>query len=649
MAALIARAALFGNPLRTQARLSPDGRYISFLAPRDGVLNVWLAPFCDLAAARPITADQTRGIREHYWAPTGRHVLYLQDEGGDENWRVLSVAVESGAEIDLTPLPGVQAQLVGLSAERPDVALIGLNNRKPEWHDLYEVDIASGARKLVEENDLEFAAYLEDLQLVPQLALKTLPDGGGELFRRASGGWESFLRYAQADSLTTRPLIVEAGGTALLLSALGRDKAALMRVDLANGKQSLVGESERADISDAWLHPRTRELQAYAVDYLTSEITPVTSAAARDIEILRDALGPQFTVTSRTLDDCLWVVVVDDPARAPASHLYARASGRVTKLFDQRPELADAPLQPMRALEIRARDGLTLVSYLTLPPGVSGQLPREPLPLVLDVHGGPWARDSYGFNAEHQWLANRGYAVLAVNYRGSMGFGKSFINAGDGEWAAKMHEDLLDAVAWAVREKIADARKVAIYGASYGGYAALVGLTFTPAVFACGVDLVGPSNLVTLLESIPPYWKAFFEDMARRVGDPRTPGGRALLNARSPLTHVERIRRPLLIVQGANDPRVKQAEADQIVAAMQAKHLPVTYALYHDEGHGFARPQNRLSFYALTEAFLSQYLGGRCESVGRDFEDSSVNVAAGGEFLPDMAAALVARRAGGAG
>jgi dipeptidyl aminopeptidase/acylaminoacyl peptidase len=648
MAHLIARAALFGNPERTQARLSPDGRYISFLAPKDGVLNVWLAPFSDLQAAKPITDDKTRGIREHYWAQTGCHVLYAQDEGGDENWRVLSVDVESGNEIDLTPLPGVQAQLIGLSAERPNVALIGLNDRKPEWHDLYEIDVVSGERKLIEKNDLEFAGYLEDLKLAPRLAVKTLPDGGGELFRRTHAGWESFLRYGQADSLTTRPLIVEAADSALLLSALGRDKAALMRVDLATGKHSRIAESERADIADVWLHPRTRELQAYSVEYLTSETTPVTSAAARDIEILRGALGPQFTVSSRTLDDSLWVVVVDDPARAPANYLYARASGRVTKLFDQRPELTDAPLQPMQALQIRSRDGLTLVSYLTLPPGVAGTRPQRPLPMVLDVHGGPWARDNYGFNAEHQWLANRGYAVLTVNYRGSMGFGKSFVNAGDGEWAAKMHDDLLDALAWAVSEKIADAQKVAIYGGSYGGYAALVGLTFTPEVFACGVDLVGPSNLVTLLESIPPYWKAFFEDMARRVGDPRTAAGRALLNARSPLSHVERIKRPLLIVQGANDPRVKQAEADQIVAAMQAKNLPVTYALYHDEGHGFARPQNRLSFYALTEAFLSKYLGGVFEPIGTDFDDSSITVAAGAEFVPGIAAALAARRPSGA-
>jgi dipeptidyl aminopeptidase/acylaminoacyl peptidase len=259
---------------------------------------------------------------------------------------------------------------------------------------------------------------------------------------------------------------------------------------------------------------------------------------------------------------------------------------------------------------------------------------------VLDVHGGPWARDSYGFNAEHQWLANRGYAVLSVNYRGSTGFGKNFINAGDHEWARKMHNDLLDAVDWAIREKIAVADKVVIYGGSYGGYAALVGLTLTPERFACGVDIVGPSNLFTLISSIPPYWKSFLEDMTRRIGDPRTEQGRALLKERSPLTYVDRISKPLLIAQGANDPRVKQAESDQIVAAMKAKHLPVTYVLYPDEGHGFARPQNRIAFYAIAEGFLSKCVGGRYEPIGQDFDGSSLKVLEGADFVPGLAEAL---------
>lgn len=638
MTELIARRALFGNPVRTQARLSPDGRFISFLAPRAGVLNVWLAPFGDLEGATPITNDRKRGIREHYWAYTDHHVLYVQDEAGDENWRVYSVDVTSGAQLDLTPLAGVQAQIVGLSAERPRFALIALNDRDPAWHDLFEIDVVTGTRERTETNDQGFAGYLEDLQLRPMLAVRTLEDGGGELLRRTAAGWESFLRYAQADSLSTRPLIVTAQNTALLLSALGRDTAALMQLDLASGAQALIAASARADISEVWLHPRSRELQAYAVDYLTSEITPMTSAAAHDIAVLRNALGPQFTVTSRTLDDDIWIAVVDDPRRGLATYLYERAGAAVRKLFDQRPELANAPLQDMRPVEIRARDGLTLVCYLTLPP--DGATGRAPLPLVLDVHGGPWARDSYGFNPEHQWLANRGYAVLAVNYRGSLGFGKSFVNAADHEWGGRMHTDLIDTIEWAVRERIADPQRIGIYGASYGGYAALVGLTFTPERFACAVDIVGPSSLITLLETIPPYWKAFFEDMARRVGDPRTSQGRALLTERSPLTHVERIKRPLLIAQGANDPRVKQAEAEQIVSAMQARELPVTYVLYPDEGHGFARPENRLSFYAITEAFLAKYLGGRCEALGEDCAGSSLVIRAGEDILSGLGAVL---------
>jgi dipeptidyl aminopeptidase/acylaminoacyl peptidase len=644
---LIPRAQLFGNPVRAQARLSPDGRYLSFLAPRDGVLNVWLAPFGQLEAARPITHDRKRGIREHAWALNGRHILFLQDEAGDENWRVHSVDIESGKQLDLTPHEQVQAQIVGVSHTRPDIVLIGLNDREPEWHDLYEIHVGSGDRKLVEKNEQGFAGYLADTQLQPRVAVKTLPEGGGQIFRRSDSDWEAFLVYGQADSITTQPIIVEGTGTsALLVSAVGRDKAALVRVDLASGKQSVLGESDRADVSDVWIEPRSRAPQAFAVEYLTTEITALTPTAQQDIERLRSALGPQFDVTSRTIDDRKWIVVVADPVKVLSSYVYDRDSGAVTKLFDHRPELAKAPLQPMRPLEIRARDGLALVSYLTLPPGADPQgtgRPAQPLPMILDVHGGPWARDGYGFSPDQQWFANRGYAVLSVNFRGSTGFGKSFVNAGDREWAGKMHDDLVDAVEWAVRERIALADKVAIFGGSYGGYATLVGLTFTPERFACGVDIVGPSNLMTLLNSIPPYWKSFFEDMAHRIGDPRTPEGKQLLEARSPLTFTERIQRPLLIAQGANDPRVKQAESDQIVRAMKARGLPVTYVLYPDEGHGFARPQNSQSFYAIAEAFLSRHLGGRFEPIGRDFEGSSVQVPEGAEHVPGLAEALRTR------
>lgn len=640
---LIPRAALFGNPVKAQARLSPDGKYVSFLAPRDGVLNVWLAPFGKLGEAKPITADRKRGIRQHLWAFDNRHILFLQDEGGDENWRVHSVDIQTGKQVDLTPYKDVQAQLIDVSHKRPGIALIGLNDRVPEWHDVYEIDVASGARKLVEKNEQEFGGYLADEALTPRIAVKQLASGG-EIYRRGEKGWEKLLEYGQEDSLTTSPIAVEADGrTALLLSAVGRDKAALVRADIETGKLSVIGQSDKADVQGIWLDPQTQEPQAFVVDYLMPEITPLTPDARKDIEILRSTLGPSYVVASRTYDDRKWVVVVDDPVRVLSTYLYDRDSGQVTKLFDQRPELTGAPLQPMHAREIKARDGKVLVSYLTLPRGSddsrSGK-PKQPVPLVLNVHGGPWARDSYHFSSEHQWLANRGYAVLSVNFRGSTGFGKDFINAGDREWGRKMHDDLIDAVDWAIREKIAIPDKIAIYGGSYGGYATLVGLTFTPEKFACGLDVVGPSNLNTLLGSIPPYWKAFFEDLARRVGDPRTEEGRALLKERSPLTYVDRIQRPLLIAQGANDPRVKQAEADQIVNAMKAKNLPVTYLLYPDEGHGFARPQNALSFYAVAEGFLHQCLGGAYEPIGDDFHGSSITAPEGAGIVPGLAQAL---------
>jgi len=640
---LIPRASVFGNPERAQARLSPDGRYISYIAPRDGVLNVWVAPAGDLAAAKPITNDRKRGIRLHFWAYDGTHVLYLQDVAGDENWHLYAARADGGGERDLTPLAGVQAQVIGLSHERPGTVLVGINDRKPEWHDAYEVDIATGERRLAERNDQEFAGYLAGLDLVPRVALKTLPEGG-EIYRRADSGWQRILAYGQADSLTTQPLDVAGDGrSALLLSSVGRDKAAIVRVDLEDGATRVVAESERADVQDVWLDPRTRAPEAYAVNYLRNSYFPLVPEAAKDIETLSKALGGDFSVSSRTLDDSRWIVVADDPQRGVSSHLYDRRAGTVNKLFDHRPALAGAPLQPMHPVEIRSRDGLTLASYLTLPAGVDADgdgRPQRPVPMVLNVHGGPWARDQFGYDPEHQWLANRGYAVLSVNYRSSTGFGKAFVNAGDREWAGRMHDDLLDAVDWAVREKITSADTVAIYGGSYGGYATLVGLTFTPERFACGVDIVGPSNLETLLASIPPYWKSFFEDLARRVGDPRTEEGRKLLAERSPLSRAEAIRRPLLIAQGANDPRVKQAESDQIVAAMKAKNLPVTYVLYPDEGHGFARPENRKSFYAISEAFLSACLGGRFEPVGDDFAGSSLQVPDGAKHVPGLVEAL---------
>ena len=640
---VIPRSALFGNPEKTQARLSPDGKYLSYIAPRDGVLNIWLALRSDPANARPITNDQKRGIRQHFWAYDNKHVLFTQDEGGDENFHLYAVDVVTGTQKDLTPYKGIQAQVAGLSWKKPGVVAVSINDRTPEYHDLWEVNLTTGKRLLIEQNTQEFAGYDLDLDLKPKLATKNNADGG-EFLRKAAGKWVSLLKFAQADSLTTGSIGIEGSGTtALLQSSVGRDKAALVRVAIATGKTTVLGASEQADVESIWTDPKDRAPQAYTVNYLKPEITVLKPALQKDVDFLSKELGDGFSVANRTLDDAFWTVVTDDALAPASSYLYDRKAVKLTKLFDHRPALAQAPLVPMQSLELKARDGLTLVSYLSLPPGSDANgdgRPDAPVPLVLNVHGGPWARDGYGFDNEHQWLANRGYAVLSVNYRGSTGFGKAFVNAADKEWAAKMHDDLLDAVAWAVKEKITTQDKVAIYGGSYGGYATLVGVTFTPDTFACGVDIVGPSNLATLLGSIPPYWKSFFEEFAARVGDPRTEAGRKLLADRSPLSRVDAIKKPLLIAQGANDPRVKQAEADQIVKAMKAKNLPVTYVLYPEEGHGFGRPTNRVSFYAIAEAFLSQCLGGRYEPIGNDFKGANLKVLEGAEHVPGLADAL---------
>jgi dipeptidyl aminopeptidase/acylaminoacyl peptidase len=640
---VIPRSALFGNPEKAQARVSPDGKHVSFIAPKDGVLNVWVGPRNDPSAAKAVTNDTKRGIRQHFWAYDNKHVLYLQDEGGDENWHLYATDVVTGTTRDLTPYKKVQAQVVGLSWKKPGAVAIGLNDRAEEWHDLWEVNIATAKRTLIEENTAEYAGYEVDLNLRPKLAMKS-DANGNEIFRKAGGKWVSLLKYGQEDSLTTNIVGIEgSGATALMTSSVGRDKAALVRVDITSGVSTVLGSSEQADVDAVWVDPRTRAPQAYTVTYLKPEVSVIDKAVQKDVDLLSRELGDGFAVTSRTLDNATWVVATDDALAPSSSYLYDRKSGAINKLFDTRPALLKSPLVPMQSLELKARDGLTLVTYLSLPPGSDANgdgIPDAPVPMVLNVHGGPWGRDTYGFDNEHQWLANRGYAVLAVNFRASTGFGKAFVNAGNREWGAKMHDDLLDAVKWAVDNKITTADKVAIYGGSYGGYATLAGLTFTPDTFACGVDIVGPSNLQTLLSTIPPYWKAFFEEFTTRVGDPRTEEGKKLLAERSPLTHVAAIKKPLLIGQGANDPRVKQAESDQIVKAMKEKNIPVTYVLYPDEGHGFARPANRTSFYAVAEGFLAQCLGGRYEPVGNDFKGASIQVPEGAANVPGLADAL---------
>jgi len=643
---VIPRKIIFGNPERSTPLISPDGSKIAFLAPLNGVLNVWVGPANDIAAAKPVTQEKVRPIRIYAWAANGTHLLYAQDQGGDENFHIYAVDVAKNTTKDLTPYPKTQADMIGTVYGRPDEAMIGLNNRDEKWHDAWIINVVTGKSKMVQKND-GFARFIPDNKLAVRFAAKPTPDGGQEILRLDGAAWKPFTTIPGDDSLTTQPLFFTGDDKSLyMIDSRGRDKSALTLVDAGAGTHAVVGESPKADVAGIIGDPVSKKVLAYAAEYDRTEWTAIDPALNADFTFLKSQIPGEWELLSQTKDNNLWTLRIDNVTEPVKFVLYDRKARKLTTLFSARPKLEGAPLAAMHARVIKSRDGLDLVSYLTLPkdsdPDGDG-VPAKPLPMVLNVHGGPWGRDSFGYNAEHQWLANRGYAVLSVNFRASTGFGKAFVNAGDREWAGKMHDDLIDAVNWAVANKIANKDKVTIYGGSYGGYATLVGLTFTPTTFACGVDIVGPSNLTTLLNSIPAYWTAFLDNLKRRVGNPTTPDGQKLLKDRSPLFRADKIERPLLIAQGANDPRVKQAESDQIVSAMTQKKLPVTYVLYKDEGHGFARPENRTSFYAISEAFLSKCLGGRFEPIGQDFEGSSVAVPTGAEHGSGLKEALGAR------
>lgn len=640
---IIPRKFLFGNPDKSMVQISPDGETIAFLAPLGGVLNVWVAPRDAIAEARAVTQDSGRGVRFFRWAYTGSNILYIQDKNGDENWRVYSANIRTGEVKDLTPYENASAQIYMITPRRPGEILVGLNDRDPRFHDLYRIDLESGERALLVENS-SFSGFLVSEENEVIGANQMREDGGTVFLKKTARGWEAWEDVPQEDALTTGFVGLDKTGKYVFLKdSRGRNTSALFIKDLATGQATLLAEDDTADVADVVIHPTERHVQAVSFIYDRKRWQALDLDFESDLERLRAVADGDLEINNRSLDDRYWIAVFvtdDSPARY---YLYDRQEGAARFLFTDRKALEGYALANMYPAVIRSRDGLDLVCYYTLPYGSDSDgdgIPDRPLPLALNPHGGPWGRNNWGFNPWHQWLANRGYAALDVNFRCSTGLGKAFVNAGDKEWGGKVIEDQIDAVQWAISKGIADPAAVAVMGISFGGFSTLAGVTMFPDVFVCGVDLVGPSNLVTLIETIPPYWKPVLKQLTTRVGDPGTAEGLALLKAHSPLTYVERIRCPLLIGQGANDPRVKKAESDQIVEAMQARNIPVTYLLYPDEGHGFARPENNLSFFATAEAFLARFLKGRYEPVGDDFQGSSIQVLTGMDGAPGLAEAM---------
>jgi len=629
---LIPRRTFFRDPDRANVQLSSDGLNLAWTEPVRGIQNVFVAPVDDLAQSRQVTHDTGRSIAGYIWAYTNRHVVILRDRDGSENHHCYSVDIGTGRELTLFEQAGVRSFIWRASRDYPAEMLFGMNARDRRFFDVVRINITTGESSVVFENP-GYSGFLFDETLSVRLANRVLPDGSAEILNVApDGGTTPFLEIPPEDVFTTSAWRFSRDGNWLFMQdSRGRDTAALIERDMRTDATKVLAEDTDADVVGAWWDPRTmRPLDAVSLASRQRR-QPIDPEVHEDLDFLATRIGDaEFWIVSQDLGMRLVISVVRSDA-AVEFMLYDRDTRTLTRLFKARSDLDDVPLRRMLPVTIQARDGLALPSYLTLP---HDDFRRGPL--VMVIHGGPYARDTWGYNGMHQWLANRGYAVLSVNFRGSTGFGKAFVNAADQQWAGRMQDDLTDAASWAVAQGYADPARIGFFGGSYGGYAALVAATQTPETFACVIDLFGPSNLVTLLQSIPPYWQTWFALWRRRLASPDTEEGRAWLTARSPITRVERIVRPLLIVQGMNDVRVKPQESEQIVDALRKRDIPVTYATFSDEGHGFVREENRLAFSAVMEAFLAQHLGGAVEPVGDAFAGSSIQFVAGKELIPGM-------------
>lgn len=644
---LISRALLLGDAARAQVRISPDGRTLSYLAPRNGVRNIWVAAVSSPNEGRPLTNQGSLPIEWHAWSPDGRAILYAIDADGTENWVIFAQEVATGATRALSPTQGARAQVISLTSRDPSAVLLAIHARDPAWRDVFSINIRTGEAALVFRNERNFAAFWADQDNRLRLASKRLRGGELELWAQdLMGRWKRLLVASAEDAPMLSPLVIDGEGRALaLLDTIGRDRAALVRLDLQSGEKTVLGESQSADVADVWLSPVTQQPQAFAAQYLKRNWQPLSAEAKADLRFLEARLAGDPVVVSRSRDDQRWIIEEDGPQSPPRIMLYDRAGKTLRTLFAARPGLTESMLQPLIPAEIQARDGLTLVAYLTLPPGSDRDgdgRPDRPLPMVMLVHGGPSARDGFGFSAPHQWLANRGYAVLAVNVRGSSGFGKSFANAGNRQWGAKVQEDLQDGLAWALDQRIADPARVAIMGEQLGGYGALAAMAFHPGRFACAVSLAGPASLEAYMADLSVHAIPRFEELAVSIADPRTPVGLATLRAQSPSRYTQRISGAVLIGQGGRDDRAKPAVGAQLAGALEARGIPVTYVTFPEEGHSLAHPKNRLAFYATAEAFLGRCLNGRVEPFGAAERGANMRVPIGAARIPGLSEALPA-------
>jgi dipeptidyl aminopeptidase/acylaminoacyl peptidase len=617
---LIDRELFFGDPEIAGAQISPDGKFIAFIKPFKGTRNVWVkrteAPF---DSAKPVTADTTRPIPNYFWSRDSKYILFIQDKAGDENYHVYAVnpadSPAAGQDVpaarNLTDVKGVRAQIYSVPRTEPDALYVGINDRDKAWHDLYKVKISTGERTLIRQNTERIVGWTFDLKDQLRLASRVADNGDTEVLRVDDKGFTKVYSCNVFEGCG--PVRYHKDGRRVYFETnkgAGVDLTRLELFDPATGKEELV-ESDplnRVDFGNASFSEVSDELIATAYVDERSRIYWKDKSFEADYKLLQKQLpGKEIDLGSNTADERLWLIAAHSDTNPGERYLFDRQTKKLTLQYRSREKLNREQLAPMQAVKYKSSDGLEIPAYLTVPKGIA---PKN-LPVVIFPHGGPWARDLWGYNPFAQFWANRGYAVLQPNFRGSTGYGKKFIDAGNKQWGDKMQDDITWGVKYLVAQGIVDPKRVGIMGGSYGGYATLAGVTFTPDLYAAAVDYVGPSNLNTLLETIPPYWEAGRQLFYQRMGDPTTPEGKAQLDRQSPLNSASKIKTPLLVVQGANDPRVNKREADQIVIALRDRGFPVEYIVAPDEGHGFARPVNNMAMFATAEKFFAKFLNGR--------------------------------------
>ncbi len=618
--ALIDREVFFDNPEYAGAQISPDGKYISFVKPLTGTLNVWVKGFDEpFTAARPMTNDQKRPVRQYFWSQDGKYILFVQDNAGDENFNVYAVdpaaKPAAGSPVptarNITEAKGIRAMIQHVPESDPDAIYVGINERDKAWHDLYKVKISTGERTLISENKDRYQGMIFDHTDKLRLAVRSAQNGDTEILRIEADGKATKLYDCNAFE-TCGPIAFHKDNKQVYMQTNkgSVDLIELALMDVATGKiEKVEGDPlGQVDFSGMNFSGRTKEIISTVYYGDRVRVYWKDKKFEEYYNDIKKRLGDRdINFQSMTKDEKKFLVVSSSDVDPGTVWVYDTNGKNLSTLYQIREKIDRKTLSPMTVVRYKSSDGLEVPAYLTLPKGV----PAKGLPLVVNPHGGPWARDGWGYNTYAQFLANRGYAVLQPNFRGSTGFGKKFLNAGNNEWGQKMQDDITWGIKHLVEQGIVDLKRVGIMGGSYGGYAALAGVTFTPDVYAASVAIVPPSNLQTLLDSIPPYWEAIRETFYKRMGDPRTPAGLAQMKRQSPHAHADKITTPLMVVQGANDPRVKQRESDQIVVALRDRKYPVEYILAPDEGHGFARPVNNMAMMAAAEKFLSKHLGGR--------------------------------------